>query len=277
MRKNIFFILTVIVLTTIFNDILSLCFGSELIENMTLEEANKIKAFTDELTKGTISDEEKVRIITTWIHSNFSSTFGNPKYKTLTQFFEKRKGNCYHRSVLLLLMLQHLKIPARFVNEIDYDSPGLIGILRELFGIVENVPCGMNHNNHVWIEAHFDSQWQPVDANYGVVGIEEWLEARLLSNRKRFPLIIYVLSQDGFIRRSEYYLIERFKEVCNINETQSEFIAYKEGILFMSQYNYEKGGRLPKLIRDRIGIVKIGLDELCRVNNLVPKKKWTYN
>lgn len=243
----------------------------------TPEEKNRINALVDELTKDAKSDEEGIKTIVNWIHNNFRSTFGNPKYKTLSQFFEKKRGNCYHHSALLVFMLTHKKIPARFVDEINYDANKFIGVFKEILGLIGDAPIGMNHNNHVWVEAYFDNKWQPVDATYGVVGIEEWLEARLLTNRGRFPLMIYAKEQNSLVQRSEYYLIEKFREVYNINEDQPEFIIWKDDILFLSQYKFEKGKRLSNASKKRIDKAKRNLDRLCKVNNLIAKKKWDYN
>lgn len=90
--------------------------------------------------------------------------------------------------------------------------------------------------------------------------------------------MIYTREQNSFVQRSEYYLIEKFREIYHLSEDQPEFIAWKEDILFLAQYNpFEKGGRLPNLIKKRIDRANADLDRLCKVNNLIPQKKWDYN
>lgn len=89
---------------------------------------------------------------------------------------------------------------------------------------------GLRHNDHVWLEV-FDEKsktWFPADPAIGVVGLKEWIAARLVFTNRRKPQVPAVaeIVEDMIVpiavfvsetrrgkpteNRSEYYLVESF-------------------------------------------------------------------
>jgi hypothetical protein len=124
-------------------------------------------------------------------------------------------------------LLDGVHIQYRFVREINVqpesESRQANAERKMTTGGVRFSVFGRRHNDHTWLEvADRDTgTWIPADPAVGVVGIEEWIGARLAFEQRRQPLVpatVPIVASmlepfavaAGAEDRSTYYLVEEF-------------------------------------------------------------------
>lgn len=160
-----------------------------------------------------------------WINRDFVWTATDYRQRTPEQIIERRAGNCADLTKVLARLLDPVEIRYRFVREINVqpasDSRQASAERRIQTGGLRNSVFGLRHNDHVWLEVYdpAGNAWIPADPAVGVVGVGDWISARLVLADRRPPVVaaavpivesmlvpIAVLA--GPDVRSTYYLVD---------------------------------------------------------------------
>lgn len=175
---------------------------------------------------------EKVRSVIAWTNENFEWTYTDYKKRTVKEIICRRGGNCAEQAMVVWALLKELSIKTRRISEINIqpEKEERQKDSEKLFAEYGNRASvfGYRHNDHVWTE-FFDEEkkkWVPADPTLGLIGLENWLKARigfeprvnhaiLPSADMLVPIAVFALNPDGTIaeNRSEYYLIKSFNRV----------------------------------------------------------------
>lgn len=174
---------------------------------------------------------QKVERLVSWISREFAWTATDYQQRTPEQIIERRAGNCADLARVLARLLDAAQIRYRFVREINIqpesDSRETNAEKRIATGGPRYSVFGRRHNDHMWLEV-FDpdgaARWFPADPAVGVVGLEQWIAARLALAERRKPLVpatvpiveamlepVAVVAMTGPGEdRSDYYLVDAF-------------------------------------------------------------------
>ncbi len=179
-------------------------------------------------SEGTVPD--KVGRLVSWISSEFAWTATDYQQRTPEQIIERRGGNCADLARVLARLLDATHIRYRFVREINIqpesDSREANAEKKIATGGPRFSVFGLHHNDHTWLEV-FDPDgagWFPADPAVGVVGMEQWIAARLALGQRRQPLVpatlpivqamlepvAVIAMAEPAEDRSAYYLIDAF-------------------------------------------------------------------
>jgi hypothetical protein len=170
-----------------------------------------------------------------WI--NDSLTWSGTDYvrRTPLEILARRQGNCADLASVLRIMLDSLGIRSRWIREINVQpgqTPRRQKTAEEMVAQRGNTLSvfGLQHNDHVWLEVWDESgqAWFPADPAYGVVGLAQWLPARLALDDRPLPRVkavvpiaadmrapFVVLAQEKRSKefeedRTSFYLIDEF-------------------------------------------------------------------
>lgn len=134
----------------------------------------------------------RTRRLVHWINDHFTWSYTDYQQRTPEQIVARRAGNCAELASVLRLVLDDLHVRSRWVHEINVQPEQTPARQATAEAKVKEYGDGMSvfglqHNDHIWLEVADESgNWFPADAAYGVVGLEEWLPARLaLTNRPK--------------------------------------------------------------------------------------------
>ena len=176
---------------------------------------------------GNGTTQERTALLVSWINHEFAWTATDYQQRTPEQIIERRAGNCADLAKVLARLLDGVHIRYRFVREINVqpesESRQANAERKMTTGGVRFSVFGRRHNDHTWLEvADRDSgNWIPADPAVGVVGIKEWISARLAFEQRRQPLVAATVPivasmlepfavAAGAEDRSTYYLVEEF-------------------------------------------------------------------
>lgn len=176
---------------------------------------------------GNGTTQERTALLVSWINHEFAWTATDYQQRTPEQIIERRAGNCADLAKVLARLLDGVHIQYRFVREINVqpesESRQANAERKMTTGGVRFSVFGRRHNDHTWLEvADRDSgNWIPADPAVGVVGIKEWISARLAFEQRRQPLVAATVGivasmlepfavAAGAEDRSTYYLVEEF-------------------------------------------------------------------
>ena len=105
-------------------------------------------------------------------------------------FNQSEAGNCAELANVLSALLMEANIQFRWIAEINI-QPRKEDCLKSAKERVAkygngNSVFGLMHNDHVWLEVQNekDKSWFPADPAVGVVGIKEWVAARMKFNQR---------------------------------------------------------------------------------------------
>jgi hypothetical protein len=151
-----------------------------------------LKALADSVAP-TGTTLERTRTLVHWVNDNFSWSFTDYVKRTPQEIVARRAGNCAELASVLRAFLDASGTKSRWVHEINVqpeptprrqnDAAAMVAQKGNTSSIF-----GLQHNDHVWLEVWDDAtkSWFPADAAYGVVGLNEWLPARLaMANRPK--------------------------------------------------------------------------------------------
>jgi hypothetical protein len=179
---------------------------------------------------------EKTKKLVTWINTSFQWTATDYQQRTPQEIIQRRGGNCAELASVLEVLLREAHIRYRWIAEINVQPASesrqhnserriaAVGNQASVFGFM--------HNDHRWLEVYDDSnsEWFPADPAVGVVGIQEWVLARLGIGERPAPsvsavadivkdmlvpfVIVAMDSRNGkqLEDRSEFYLIAGFNK-----------------------------------------------------------------
>jgi hypothetical protein len=198
---------------------------------------------------------ENVRRIVQWTNSNFTWTYTDYQRRTVKQIICRRGGNCNEQARVVSALLQEIGIKNRRVSEINIQpeserrQESAAGRIKEA-GLRMSV-FGYRHNDHVWIEYYDEEKnaWEPADPTLNLLGLDQWLKARIgfedritheiISSRDMLvPIAIFALRPDGTIleNRSTHYLLEGFDQVYGHTlSAYPQWNLWSEKINFISQ------------------------------------------
>lgn len=105
----------------------------------------------------------------------------------------RRAGNCAELASVLRAFLDASGVTSRWIREINVQPEKTARRQQTAAEMVTQrgnsySVFGLPHNDHVWLEVWDNGtrSWFPADPAYGVVGLDEWLPARLaLANRPK--------------------------------------------------------------------------------------------
>ena len=195
-----------------------------------------IRVLADSVAK-TGTSFTKTRRLVHWVNDSFKWSYTDYQRRTPEEIVARRAGNCAELASVLHMLLDSLGVRSRWIREINVQpeqTPRRQQTAAEMVvsrGKQYSV-FGLQHNDHVWLEVWDDSSqsWFPADPAYGVVGLAEWLPARLaLSDRPKprvaavvpiaadmlAPFVVMAGDKRGgpySTDRTAYYLIDGFGE-----------------------------------------------------------------
>lgn len=142
--------------------------------------------------------EEKTRRLVIWINTNFKWSYTDYEKRTTEEIIRRRAGNCAELANVLALLLTKNDITFRWIREVNIqpkserrqgDAVKLISERGNKYSVF-----GFQHNDHVWLEVYDEKSksWIPADPAVGVVGIKEWISARMAFTERRQPQVAEV-------------------------------------------------------------------------------------
>jgi len=195
-----------------------------------------IDALAKNIAGKTGRTEEKTRRLVTWINTNFKWSYTDYQKRTPEEIIRRRAGNCAELANVLATLLTKNDIQFRWIHEVNIQpkserrQEGAAKLVLEK-GNKYSV-FGFQHNDHVWLEVYDEKSksWIPADPAVGVVGVKEWIAARMVFTGRRQPQVPAVaeivkemlvpVAVAVFDRktgkpiesRSEFYIIGSFNE-----------------------------------------------------------------
>lgn len=191
-----------------------------------------LKLLAVKLTEGINGSFQKVSQIIQWTNQNLHWNYTDYKSRTVKEILYQKGGNCAEQASVVRALLEEIGIKTRKAVEINIqpakaerqknaeDKVKEIGNRGSVFGLA--------HNDHVWIEFFDEEQktWLPADATLGLVGLDDWLKARI-GFQKRIvhdilpsadmlvPIAVLIMDTNRKIidNRSGYYLIDSFDKI----------------------------------------------------------------
>jgi hypothetical protein len=142
----------------------------------------------------------KTQRLVRWVNDSFKWSYTDYQRRTPEEIIARRAGNCAELASVLHLLLDTLGVRSRWIREINVQpepTPRRQQTAAEMVvsrGKQYSV-FGLQHNDHVWLEVWDDSSqsWFPADPAYGVVGLAEWLPARLALSERPKPRVAAVV------------------------------------------------------------------------------------
>ena len=138
----------------------------------------------------------KTQRIVHWVNDSFTWSATDYVRRTPVEIIARRAGNCAELASVLHVFLDTLGIRSRWIREINVQPKPTERRQQTAARMVSERGTaysvfGLQHNDHVWLEVWDDSLrgWFPADPAYGVVGLAEWLPARLAVNDRPKPRV----------------------------------------------------------------------------------------
>lgn len=216
----------------------------------TDEDGKKIKDTSAidirQLAQSIISDSststtDRVKKIVGWTNRNFEWTYTDYQKRTVKEIIVRGGGNRSEQTRVTRALLTQLGIKTRSVYEINIQPDDTARQRRAEAKVMEIgnrlSVFGLNHNDHVWIE-YWDEQseeWKPADATLGLVGVEDWLVARVGFGARKIHAILP--SRDMLVPIA----------VFAKDDKSGEVIEDRTHVYLIDELNRMYGGRMEKL------------------------------
>lgn len=191
-----------------------------------------LKSFADSITGNEKDAYQKARKLLYWLSSNFEWKATDYQTRTVNQIIARNGGNCFELAKVYMAFIKEAGIPYRGITEINIHTytPRRQATAAEMVKQRGNTASvfGLQHNDHRWVEI-YDSNtgaWQPADPSMGVIGLADWLKARVwfgerrtidtaITNHMIVPFVIFTVGANGRLEenRTNYYLIESFNQL----------------------------------------------------------------
>ncbi len=176
------------------------------------------------------SPTEKIRRVVRWTHENLQWTATDYRSRSVLEILERGGGNCREQALVVQDFLARLDIASRMVREVNVQPADAARQESAAAMVAERGPrasvFGRRHNDHVWIE-YFDAasaQWLPSDPTINIVGLDNWISARLGFGTRPvhdivpyadmlFPITVLAVQPDGGLHsRTRHYLVDGFAQ-----------------------------------------------------------------
>jgi hypothetical protein len=178
--------------------------------------------------------EERTRRLVRWVNTTFKWSYTDYQKRTVEEIVRRRAGNCAELAIVLRALLDAGGIRSRWIGEINVQprKESRLAAARERMVTAGNRMSvfGLRHNDHRWLEVQdaASGAWIPADPAVGVVGIHEWIAARMkfadrtlspvpaiaeTSKDMIVPFVVVVLDGRGgkpIENRSKHYLVDSF-------------------------------------------------------------------
>ena len=187
-----------------------------------------IRAFAHEVSRSAKSDVGRAQAIVHWLTDHFEWKATDYRKRTVQEIIERRGGNCNDLAQVALAAMKELNIPLRRVHEVHIRTVSPDRGVRARALVKEKGKTlsvfGTHHNDHIWLEV-YDSgtkQWFPADPWSGLVGIDEWMNARVGFGKRSgpnpdapdmiVPIAIFAADAEGkfTLDRTRHYLVDEF-------------------------------------------------------------------
>lgn len=222
MKKNFLLLLIIVV------------FSSFVVPAQQTVTTQSLKELVQSVTGNKGTNEEKTRKLVRWINTNFKWSYTDYQKRTVEDIIRRRAGNCAELANVLAFLLKEGNIPFRWASEINIQPRKEDRLKTAMEKVAQNGKSmsvfGLMHNDHVWLEVlnEKDKTWFPADPAVGVVGMKEWVSARMAFNGRTVPVVPEVaeIVKEMFVPivviaketrggkpieiRSKYYLIDGF-------------------------------------------------------------------
>ena len=158
----------------------------------------QIRQLADSIAAGGNAFERTQRIVH-WVNDNFQWSYTDYVKRTPQEIIAQRKGNCAELASVLRAFLDASNVRSRWIREINVQPDSTPGRQKGAAAMVQRGKqysvFGLQHNDHVWLEVWDDSTkaWFPADPAYGVVGMREWMPARLAMEHRPKPRVAAVV------------------------------------------------------------------------------------
>ncbi|MEP7374064.1 MAG: transglutaminase-like domain-containing protein [Chitinophagaceae bacterium] len=191
-----------------------------------------LKIFARTITGDETDDYERAKKILYWLSSNFEWKATDYKTRTVKEIIARSGGNCFELAKVYMAIIKDAGIGYRSIAEINIHpvTPERQETAAEMVVQKGNSYSvfGLQHNDHRWVEIYDKKtdQWQPADPSMGVIGLTDWLKARVwfgvrktidtsVTNQMIVPFAIFVTIEKNVIAesRSSYYLVDKFNEL----------------------------------------------------------------
>ena len=191
-----------------------------------------LRAFAENIIGSETDDYEKARKLLYWLSSNFEWKSTDYKTRTVKEIIARNGGNCFELAKVYIALIKNAGIMYRSMCEINIHpvTPARQATAASMVKEKGNTYSvfGLQHNDHRWVEI-FDKKnntWQPADPSMGVIGLNDWLRARVwfgerktidtaITNKMIVPFAIFVtgISNAPEESRTSHYLIDSFNEL----------------------------------------------------------------
>jgi len=192
-----------------------------------------LKALGEQITVHDKSDYQKATTLLSWVSNRLEWMATDYQRRTVKEILERGGGNCYDLALVYTEIVKAMNIKTRSIAEINLSrlNPGRQERAEQLVkekGIRYSA-FGARHNDHRWLEVYDDTsgQWLPVDPTMNVIGVDQWVMARLgfgkrmtidpaISEDMIAPFAIFVAGDGKSMmteNRSMYYMVEQFDKV----------------------------------------------------------------
>ena len=138
----------------------------------------------------------KTQRLVRWVNDSFKWSYTDYQRRTPEDIIARRAGNCAELASVLHMLLDTLGVRSRWIREINVQPAPTPRRQQTAADMVvsrgkQYSVFGLQHNDHVWLEVWDDSSqaWFPADPAYGVVGLAEWLPARLALSERPKPRV----------------------------------------------------------------------------------------
>ena len=213
------------------------CFSQQPVQrNQQLQQLDTatldLNVFAENIIGKETDEYEKARKLLYWLSSNFEWKATDYKARTVKEIIARNGGNCFELAKVYMALIKNAGITYRSICEINIHPitprrQATAAAMVEQKGNVYSV-FGLQHNDHRWVEI-FDKKnnaWQPADPSMGVIGLSDWLKARVwfgerktidtaITNSMIVPFAIFVTGSNNKPEdsRTSYYLIDSFNDL----------------------------------------------------------------
>ncbi|KFI05254.1 transglutaminase-like domain-containing protein [Massilia sp. BSC265] len=194
-----------------------------------------LKTLGEQITATDDTDYKKASTLLSWVSNRLEWVATDYKRRTVKEILERGAGNCYDLAQVYVEIVKAMDIKTRSIAEVNLSRlhPERQGQAEQLVkekGARYSL-FGARHNDHRWLEVYDDTsgKWLPVDPTMNVIGVEQWVKARLgfgkritidpaISDDMIAPFAVFVTGarSDSMVdNRSMYYMVEQFDRVYN--------------------------------------------------------------
>lgn len=192
-----------------------------------------LKTLGEQITANDHTDYQKASTLLSWVSNRLEWVATDYKRRTVKEILERGAGNCYDLAQVYVAIVKAMNIRTRSIAEANLSRlhPERQGQAEQLVkekGARYSL-FGARHNDHRWLEVFDETSgtWLPVDPTMNVIGVEQWVKARLgfgkritidpaISDDMIAPFAVFVTGDksDSMVEnRSMYYMVDQFDKV----------------------------------------------------------------